>query len=484
MPLNNKTKTLALTVITLFIALNLSAWSITDSYQGNTIHSMGARNLSMGNTGVFDDYSAMSVALNPANLSLFKAKVGFAATDIYTRNEDNRSIPLYNSFDTYIDDAIYSSNINLYDDFGLAGFGKVKFGRFIGGLGISYMPIVTFDGDYAEQVRNNRNSDNDTYPEIIAVNSINSTGNLNALGITYSGGIALSETMEAHLGVTYNMLSGKSEYEKSIRWSDWAIAQSIELTNTHTNVLPDSVLGLVSDMKGSQIKIGTNLKFNERFGLGISYAAKTSFDRDTDASLYYGAYGTTALIDTTVAIKDEYILPSRLRVGFNYQPRNIMRTSFNAEIEYVQWTEVSDFYEDAYDLHVGVEHIITNRIPLRIGFQSITDWIAYPDYSGADDVTMPTISAIKVITPSIAAGSSVQIVKNLVLDIGLSFAWREYQALDMFGDKYYDDKQYSGLSSFMLWPNTHIALANRDWNNPDKVLETFTTLTTGLTFNW
>ncbi len=45
--------------------------------------------------------------------------LGFSVNTYLNRNEDNRSIPLYNSFDNYIDDSVYSSNINTFDNYAL-----------------------------------------------------------------------------------------------------------------------------------------------------------------------------------------------------------------------------------------------------------------------------------------------------------------------------------------------------------------------------
>jgi hypothetical protein len=485
MQINKLYKPVLLALSLVLIAMNLFSWSISDAYLGNNVPAFGTRNFSMGNTGVFDMNSPLSMVLNPANISLLESRTGFEGMYLMTRNEDNRSFPLYNSFDAYLDDATYSSNINLFHNIGFGVSDNWRFGNFVTGMGVSYTPVQSFDAYYQEQVRNNRNSDNDTYPEIIANNRIEGDGSLNALGISWAGGIILPLDLQAHIGVSYNIINGKSDFEKSIRWTDWSIEQSVNHPSLNANVLPDSVFSTTSEMQGNQIKIGGNIQVNNRLGIGMSYSTKSEFDRDTDASLWYAPYGDTTAAWVLGSVKDTYILPSRIRFGFNYQPRNIMRTHFNAEVEYVSWTDVNEQFENSWDLHVGVEHSVTNRIPLRVGFQSTTEWISLPNYSVLVN-DLPALSSSKVITPAVTAGSSVQLAKNVVLDFGLSFSWREYQALDMFGDKYYDDTIYTHLGStnYILWPNYHIALVNRGWENPDKVRESFMQLGTGLTWTW
>ena len=491
MPLNKLFKLILCLAVFISLALNLGAWSVADYYLGNTVPPFSARIMGMGNTGVFDQRSPLSVYINPANINLMSSNYGFTADGLFTRNDDNRSFPLYNSFDNYIDDATYSSNIKLYDDYGFGGFAGRNFGnKFRGGLSLQYVPAVNFKGTYEEQVRNNRNSDDDGYPEIIARNAIDNTGRINALGISLAGGYNLKEQMKINLGLTFSSMNGSSTYQKSIKWSEWAMQQSINNTNLRKNVLPDSIYTNDSDYSGSQWKIGTGFQVNERLGFGIAYTFKSELDRDNSIKSFYGP-DTTMVIPAGVnnlqpvvsssKFSDKYIMPSRLRMGFNLQPRNIMRTYFNAEVEYTRWKDISNKFDDSWDLHVGVEHQVNNRIPLRLGFQSLTEWQTTPIYSSS---AQPSLEAIKIITPTITGGSSFPIMKNVVADIGISFSWREYEALDLFRDGYYNDKNYTHLTSYLLWPNSYILPSDRGWENPDKVRESFTQLSAGLTWTF
>ncbi|MGC9362324.1 MAG: hypothetical protein ACP5F3_05280, partial [Candidatus Syntrophosphaera sp.] len=94
------------------------------------------------------------------------------------------------------------------------------------------------------------------------------------------------------------------------------------------------------------------------------------------------------------------------------------------------------------------------------------------------------IIAKKIITPMITGGSSIHLGYNLNLDLAFGYSWREYEALDLFGDSYYDDRQYTGENSYQLWPNQYIELADRGWENPDKVRENNINLRTSLSFTW
>jgi len=155
-------KSIIITLALLLAVAVLSAWSITDTYFGNKIIAMGARNQAMGGIGVFDDMRPSGFSINPANLTLMDITVGLEGSALLNRDEDNRSVPLYNSFDAYIDDAVYVSNINFFYDYALAGFASydvIENGRI--GLGISHKPLLSFEGIYEEEIRNNRNTDYD-----------------------------------------------------------------------------------------------------------------------------------------------------------------------------------------------------------------------------------------------------------------------------------------------------------------------------------
>ena len=196
------------------------------------------------------------------------------------------------------------------------------------------------------------------------------------------------------------------------------------------------------------------------------------------------AWRNHAAVDTTTSYLQDYILPSELRIGFSYQPRNVVRTWFNLDIEQVKWSDISDMYDDAYNLYVGVEHSIRNRIPLRLGFQAVTSYRMEEESQTVNGIVVPLKWAKKTLTPMITAGSSVALAEGLSLDLGFGFAWREYESLDLFRDSYYNDKIYTGDSTYALWPNTHINLTDRGWDNPDKVSENFISLMTGLSFVW
>lgn len=465
----------------LLVASALSAWSISDTYFGNRYGTIDGRTFAMGSASMFNNMRPGAFTDNPANLTLTKDKAGIQALSYINRGEDVRMLPLYNSFDNYVDDAVYASNLNVFTNFAGAGFLATRYKNMGFGIGAYHKPMLSFDGKYREEIRNNRNTDNDGYPEKIAQNDINNEGNLYKTGMVYSMAYALNDYMDFNLGFDYGMVKADVTQETTIKWSQWAIDE------VGANViLPNYIKKAEWELTGNQMKIGTSLRIGPRFGFGLTITPKATLDLVGDSYSKRDAYLNTAMDSTFVVMDGDYILPSEYRFGLSYFPRNVTRTIFNMDMEIVRYSDVQDFLDDTYNFYAGVEHHIENRIPLRLGFQAVNSYL-YSTENGTDSVTGAPIvlySAKKLITPMITGGSSVQLMKNLVLDLGFGYSWREYEALDMFGDAYYNDKTYTGLSSYTLWPNQYINLQNRGWENPDKVKESFITLNAGISLSW
>jgi len=501
--------TILMLAVMILAAPSLAAWSITDSYFGNKYDGFEARAFAMGGAGTFNDLRPFGIAANPANLTLIKSRVGFQGALLVNRAEDNRYIPLYNSFDNYIDDAVYASNINFYDDYAGSGFASMRFGLLKLGLGGYYKPLLNFDGNYIEEIRNNRNTDNDVYPEKIAINAIENEGSLNQAAGVFSFGYELGENLELNLGAEVSLLSGEQTQMKTIRWSQWAIDTFTDAVDNPAKVLPDYTLSTETELEGTQMKGGLSMRLNNRFGLAATYTMKSTLDRTGSTHELQDAHYQNAGIDISTPIAEDYILPSEARLGFLYQPRNIMRTWFNLDVEYVKWSDVNKAIEDQINarraalviplppieyrslvdqlnIYVGVEHWVENRLPLRLGFQAVSSYLLEDEVVIDDDTDQYWVYTIakRIISPKISAGTSFALTSFLQMDLGFGYTWREFEALDLFADSYYNDKTYSGNSTYALWPNSHITLADRGWENPDKVRENNISLNAGLTFNW
>ena len=254
-------KSLKLVLIVLILAcagLSLQAWSITDTYFGNKVGTMDPRAFAMGGATAYNNLSPYAISANPANLTQINRMFGLAGKAGLNRNEDNRAIPLYNSFDAYIDDAVISSNINEYYQYGASGFANLQLNRLRLGAGLYYAPMTSYDGKYLEQIRNNRGTDNDGYPEMIAVNSIENNGLVNKASGVASILYAIDEEMNVSLGFDFGLINGDVDQTKSIRWTKWSEDQ------VGQGVLPDSTYTNEFSLEGQQMKAGISMQLSPR----------------------------------------------------------------------------------------------------------------------------------------------------------------------------------------------------------------------------
>jgi len=473
-------KYIVLLLMVLSIAL-LSAYSITDSWYGNRVLGWDARTTAMGNAGSASSARLMNSFLNPATLGYQQQGFAIAGSAANMTNEDNRSLPLYNSFDLYFDSATYSSNMNGTGNYsGIVSYNMPK-GNWSFGIAAGYRPLVDYTGKYDEQVRNNRNSNNDGYPEIIARNYYRNDGRLDAMSGILSASWAPDYLMlkKASLGVEVASLSADANTKKTIRWSDWSIQQVTNNVTVHRNVLPDYTSELKRDITGSMVKIGILASLSERATVAFQFQPKTSLSVDAKFDRYTVNADTTmhyAMTKQDSLMMEDYDMPTTMRFGLSFLPRNIMRTEFVADIEYVKWSDISSRYDDVYNYYFGVEHSVYGKYPLRMGFGSEVTYQTIVDNVGA--------YANKITTPTVSVGTGFAVSKNVMIDLSGSYSFREYQALDLFADSYYNDKTYTGLTSYLLWPNSHITPSDRGWENPDTVKESFYQLMTSVTWRW
>ncbi len=466
----------------LIVASALSAWSITDSYFGNRPGSMDARIYAMGSAGTFNKVGVFGIADNPANLTLMEKQYGLSVNSFINRNEDNRARPFWSQFDYYIDDAVYSSNINAYNNFAGSGFVAHRFGAFGLGVGLYHKPIMNFDADYAEDVRNNYNTNDDIYARQIALNSIVGEGSVYKSGLSASMAYKIGDYTDLNLGVDYGMVDGDVSNEKSIRWTDFA------RNAVSPHHLPDMTQKYDYSISGNQMKLGAAMQLNSRLGVAATYSMKSTLDKEGNYYYKRDAYRNTLVDSTNVNFKEDYILPSEIRFGISYTPRNVMRTVFNMDIEYVKQSEIHERYDDVVNFYAGVEHHVVNRIPFRLGFQAVNNQFIIEEQAYDLNNNLITVYHVnKVLNPMITAGSSIQLAKKVVLDLGFGYTWREYDAVDMFGDAYYNDKVYTGASnnSANIWTNPqYVNLVTRGWDNPDKVRENNISINAGISFTW
>ncbi len=461
-------------LFSLILITQLFSYSLLEREAGNYVENIDARSAAMGGAAIAGGLRLFDISINPANLGFLPQKLGVQTSFGILKDNDNRSLPMYNFFDGYIYDAVYASNVNYFDEYSLG----IYYRKNISGIGIAaaflHRPFINFDSYYEEEVRNDENSDYDNYPPIIAKNYFEGDGAINSLGF-YA---ALNFKEIASVGFEISRLSGDADLVKKIFWTDEADSLA-----TNSNDLIEYKWKLKRDFSDEILfKFGVQTKISKRISLGFTYSPEIEFDVDINGSindvdvdsLFYDYVwdANNVIIDTLYysdyykEIYGTYRNPTKFRFGFSYEPRNIMRTYFNCDIEFVNWTDVNAQYDDEINYYIGVEHQLKNKIPLRLGFRYQTT------YQKIDDDAF--IYSNKISMPTFTVGSGFKFMNYFTLDVSAELSKRRYEALDLFMDSFYDQDG--------LWEN--IQPTDRGWENPDTVDETFIKIQTSISFLW
>ncbi|MBN1948753.1 MAG: outer membrane protein transport protein [Candidatus Cloacimonetes bacterium] len=468
------TRFLTIIILLMLILTQLHSYSILERISGNLVLNNDARSQAMGSAGTAGGNRLFDSFLNPANLGVLPAGFVFQIQTDLLKSTEDRSLPMYNSFDAYSDDATYVSNTHYMNNF-TAGFKYAhQFQDLRLAAGLSYRPVVDFSSNYEEEVRNNANSDYDQYPPAIAYNYLEGTGSIYALGFS----TAVNYRDRLTLGLELQQMNGDTELNRSIVWSDWALDNIPSLAGVASQ--------LNREFSAFTWQAGLHWKADPRLGFGLSFRPRVEFDVSGDldgAALedsYYAYYGYRHIYEDSLGLHDEIVLtdssayadystPLTVRAGVSYEPRNVMRTWFNLDVEYVQWSEVNHLYDDALNFYVGLEHRLLDKIPLRLGFNYQTTYALHEQ----EGLTF----ANKVVTPTFSVGSGFTLWQKLEMDFSCTFSNRQYDALDLFQDSFYDYE--------ILWTNYYyLNLADRGWENPDAVNENFLGLQAALSYTW
>ncbi|OPX25778.1 MAG: hypothetical protein B1H06_06945 [Candidatus Cloacimonas sp. 4484_143] len=469
----------------LLITGSLLSYSILESVSGNYIKNLDARSAAMGQTGVVSTGRLFDMFINPANLASAKSNTGFQLGMNFVNDTENRSLPMYNSFDAYSGEGTYVSNENVFADFSFAAYYKYEIMDFDLVAALSYRPQISFDANYFEEVRNNDNSNNNDFPPILANNYIESEGAVNAAAFS----LAADYRDFINVGFEIAQLDGDAKWERKINWTDDAIDKLLMGPNPDSLVLENYYSKLKREFKGMQFKVGANITISPRIAAGFSFVPKVDFDVtgtldsldiEDAVYMYYSqpdSLGNAVAVDSTMY--SEFITPARMKAGICFQPQNIMKTNFNCDVELVKWSEVNDLYDDEFNFFVGIEHVLKHSIPIRIGFSYETSY-GLQNHNGF-------VFSDKITKPSFTAGTGFTLLDRFTVDIGLQYSYRKYEALDLFMDNYYwQDGDYEALWNVYYEGGVISSpiIQDRGWENPDTVKERFVNLKTSISFNW
>ena len=331
------------------------AITFLDTAYGTPQGSAIGRSAAMGATGVALAHGSQSLIHNPALLAVgdyhvheqFQIGVTYAAED--------RLVPLFDSFDSFVRETTISTNRNTY-------------AQAEGGL-VLHLPTSVpmaiaaglferydFDFNYFEEVRNPTPFPGASRDIIVGERTWDVEGVLRSVSAGYAAELA----GPIQFGFSAHHYFGKV---RSMR------RETMFLLETST------AERLERDLVGWGFSVGGHGAIGEHVALGVAYEAPF-----TVSGTYVASDATGSSLN-----EEEIKYPGTLSFGVTYQPRNVLSTLFTAEALFRNWQDLEDTFRtivpdnrfvlrDTWDLRVGVEHIFYNGLPVRFGFRYLQNY--------------------------------------------------------------------------------------------------------------
>jgi len=336
-----------------------SALTILDAGFGSPNGGASPRSQAMGSTGAALYQGSQGLFFNPATLM---PETQWGAVDftlgVSQANED-RLVPLWDSFNSYVDDTIVASNRNRYGT--LNGGAILRLPSTAMALAVGVFDRYDFQYDYYEEFRNPSGTDPAADRDrIIELRTIGQDGTLRSLSAGYSA--ELFGRMK--LGLAAHRYTGEPSRE---------VRQVNYQTSTTT------VTRVEQELDGWGWSLGGWGQPTERMDIGVSFEG--AFSLDGSQSTLSSVTGSP---DVTTAGNRSVDYPGTLRFGAAYHPRNRLRTTFVVEMERRFWesldSPVTSVFgdtlqvQDTWDLRVGLEHVFYTNLPVRFGFRYLQNY--------------------------------------------------------------------------------------------------------------
>jgi hypothetical protein len=308
---------------------------------------LSARSRAMGGAGAALPGGAFGLVDNPATLALRRGS-RIDLTGGISRASENRLVPLFDTFDSYVDDAAIAINDHVYGSLsgGVVwdpGFPSGPMHGFVFAAGVfdRYDPRY----DYQDERRTTATTD-----EIVAERFIRTRGTLRA----WSFGAAVPIRERATIGAAVQWYEGV--------WTD----RDALVPRT------PAVSGRTSEAE--RRLAGHSLTLGGTFDVDAHLRAALAFETRPDLRDEFTQWEDDSLV-TPAGARADLRLPWRLHAGAAYRPRNTLRTTFVLDVVYTPWTEVEDPLDtgptllDTWDARFGLEHEVLEGLPGRVGFR-------------------------------------------------------------------------------------------------------------------
>lgn len=326
----------------------------------------GAEINGMGGTGAAMYRGGLSNIYNPAFLTdeeSVRVDGGFSLD----QEHEDRFVPLFDSFDSWVTDAAIASNRFHYWQ---AGFGIAQRlntdGRPVT-VGLSLTDRYPYQYNFYEEVRNPSFYPVEERDFLIEARELEVSGTMRNL--SFGTGLELHERFSIGAAVHYAFGKRTETISLSDNWEEDGSYRTEE----------------TMDLEGYNFTVGVKGSLNDRVDVGFAWESQLYANGDTDGEMYF-ANGDSAATTLSIALDDTYYrYPNIFRGGLTFYPRTDPKTVFTMELEYIPWHEMADSrypgydnprnLEDTKDVRIGLEHTFYNGMPLRFGFRHSNSYL-------------------------------------------------------------------------------------------------------------
>ena len=324
----------------------LAATNLERAY-GTPEIGLSARSRGMGGAGAALEGGVFSLVDNPAALALAKGTRLEIVAGV-GRVSENRFVPLFDTFDSYVDETAIAVNDNLY---GTANGGALYERGWVVAAGV----FQRFDPryDYYDERRSTATTD-----QLLAERFIRTTGVINSFTI---GGAVPFGIRGAERYFTRGAVGA------SVNWY-YGNLEDRDALVPHATTVSGYVETLNRSLTGLSLTVGGTVEVSERVRAALAWETGPLLTNEFSASI------DDSVISTPPLSRGLH-LPPRVQGGIAYRPRNTMLTTFAMDVIWMPWSWIHDEMApgqellDTWDVRFGLEHVYYNRLPGRIGFR-------------------------------------------------------------------------------------------------------------------
>ncbi|MDD5088243.1 MAG: hypothetical protein PHI18_05535 [bacterium] len=310
-----------------------------------------ARSLGLGHAFLTDQTGPAALLGNPATMAAQTERWTVDLSGDISRVKETRKYPVYDSFDGVLIYNNYAVNDHLYSKLDGGVCYRVPTTA-VQSLVLSAASYSTyrFDYRYHEEVRD-RYSSGGIQDRRLGDNRIDVDGDLRSISL----GAATRTHGPLAVGFSVNVLTGSWDYTRGVYYANE------DSTNHVDNIAyePDGTL--------AELTLGATWELNPRVTFGaraLMPAGDFKFKQDVQRDDYIEHVESGVVASGSVTTT----YPNHYGAGVWYRPQSEFRPILMLEGELHTYADVSDAYDNTFEIRAGAEQEVVAGTPVRLGF--------------------------------------------------------------------------------------------------------------------